>query len=352
MLAVALAAVSINASGWRYQVDIDVYRQGARAILQQPGELYFQDYPTASSALPFTYPPFAAFVLTPLALLKQFPAEILMTVLSAGCLWWCLRTTMALAQMQHLALPATTCGLLLEPVTSTLTFGQINILLVALVIHDCLRPERTIPRGILTGIATAIKLTPGVLFLYFLARKDYRSACWMGGTFIVITALTALVRWQDSWQYFSATLWNAERIGEPHNSTNVAMMAALFRAGIPGAWPWFVLALGIFTYWAACRARVNATALIAIVIFGLIASPISWSHHWVWLLPGIVIAWVFHMRWWAWWALGATTIGQFHKWLPHGEWTPIQNLMAIHYVILGCTFIAATFASSRRAQRT
>jgi len=47
---------------------------------------------------------------------------------------------------------------------------------MALVALDCLVAKPKWPRGMLIGVAAAIKLTPAVFVLFFLLRRDYRSA--------------------------------------------------------------------------------------------------------------------------------------------------------------------------------
>ena len=324
----ALTAVSVNGDGWRYLVDVDVYRQGAAALLHDPGTLYHRAYPTADRALPFTYPPFGALLLAPLAALPQVAAEVAMTAISVVCLYWSLRTL----HTPHIG-AILAAALLLEPVTSTISFGQINILLMALVLHDCLAPHRRLPRGLLTGLAAACKLTPGVFLLYFLARRDFRAAAWFTGAVAAATGLAAAFRPRDSVTYFTGTLWDAHRIGDLGEATKVSLLAVLVRADVDKHWWWLVAALGCGVFVIAWRTPIDAACLLTVAYFGLVASPVSWSHHWVWLVPGVVIMWRV-ARWWCWWALAAMTIGQFHKWLPWGEWAGWESLLAAHYLFV------------------
>jgi len=175
-----------------YRIDLGVYRMGGRTWLHG-GDLYRQVLVTPGLRLPFTYPPVAAIVLAPLALLPMTAAGAVLTIGSialaalvlgvflrrlagpaAGSLW-------AVAWL----LPA---ALLLEPVRSTLAYGQINIVLMALVALDCLTAEPRWPRGALTGLAAAVKLTPAAFVLYFLLRRDYRAAAVAGVSFAATTA--------------------------------------------------------------------------------------------------------------------------------------------------------------------
>ncbi len=43
--------------------------------------------------------------------------------------------------------------------------------------------------------------------------------------------------------------------------------------------------LGVWAAWACLRVGDRAAGFLAVQITGLLVSPISWSHHWVWVLP-------------------------------------------------------------------
>ena len=66
----------------------------------------------------------------------------------------------------------------LEPVRTTLYFGQINLVLMLLVLWDTARGERSRLKGIGVGIAAGIKLTPAYFILYYLAARQWRAAWW------------------------------------------------------------------------------------------------------------------------------------------------------------------------------
>src|SRR6516165_8794663 len=176
-----------------HRVDLEVYRAGARMLLHD-GDLYGQ-MPRLSDGqeLPFTYPPFAALSFIPLAVLGYSTANWLLTAaaivgVAASLQCFAAATTgEAGARMRRLLPWALPAALLLEPIRSTLTYGQINALLMALVSLDCLTRVPRWPRGIGVGIAAAIKLTPGVFVLLFLLRRDLRSVARAGLSFAACT---------------------------------------------------------------------------------------------------------------------------------------------------------------------
>lgn len=286
-----------------YRIDLAVYRMGGRTWLRG-GSLYRAVLVTpAGLRLPFTYPPIAAVILAPLALLPMAVAGTVLTVASialaavvlqvflrrlggpgAGSLW-------AVGWL----LPGV---LLLEPVRSTLAYGQINIVLMALVTVDCLAAAPRWPRGVLTGLAAAVKLTPAAFVLFFLLRRDYRAAATAGISFAAATAVGFVLAGPDSVHYWTSAVFQTSRIGNQATAANQSIQAVLARAGLgphtlPGMAGW--LALSALVVVAACRGMRHAFAasqecwaLSLNALAALLISPISWSHHWVWCAPALL----------------------------------------------------------------
>ena len=169
-----------------------------------------------------------------------------------------------------LATPATTLGgwllppaLLLEPVRSTLAYGQVNIVLMALVTLDCLTAEPRWPRGALTGLAAAVKLTPAVFVLFFLLRRDYRAAATAAGSFAAATAIGFALAGPDTVRYRTAVVFQTGRIAGSATAANQSIQAVLARAGLdphtlPGVAAW--LALSALVVMVACRGMRQALA--------------------------------------------------------------------------------------------
>ena len=152
-------------------VDLDVYRR-AGSVLLAGGDFYALPGP-----LQFLYPPFAAVLAVPLAVLP-------LAVVQIG---WTAAGALALLAVLHrfglngwpLSLIGTAVIFFVEPVVETLAFGQLGIFLVALVVLD-LAPgprvfRRLLPQGTLTAVAAAIKLTPAIFVLYLLAVGRIRA---------------------------------------------------------------------------------------------------------------------------------------------------------------------------------
>lgn len=284
-----------------YRIDLDVYRLGARVWLDG-GNLYGVLPRTQIGAeLPFTYPPIAAIVLSPLAWVSYDVANVVMTGLTIVSTAVVLRVfaracgldAPAAARVMTVALPV---ALVLEPVRSTIGYGQVNALLMALITFDCLLPAPRWPRGVLVGLAAAIKLTPAVFVLYFLIRGDRRAAATTAGSFVVVNAVVALIARPESVHYWRHTVFQTDRIGSSAYAGNQAITGFLARSGLAtsvqkAAWVVSVLVVLVLAglgMRAATAAGQPAWALSLNALAGLVISPISWSHHWVWVAPGLL----------------------------------------------------------------
>jgi len=180
----------------------------------------------------------------------------------------------------------------LDPVLQTIEFGQINLLLMALVTLDCLVDHPRWPRGMLIGIAAAVKLTPAAFVLFFLLRRDFRAAVVAMVTGVVATAIGFAVAPRES-----AAFWLGNPTGGVSGSpffTNQTFQAVLVRAGVDGparTVGWLLLSAALLAIAVPVIRRAPAPlALVAVAGVALLASPTSWSHHWVWVAPALLVA--------------------------------------------------------------
>jgi alpha-1,2-mannosyltransferase len=323
-----LAAVGLGYVTWQlfghtpYRIDIDVYQMGARAWMDgRPlyrGDALF--HTPIGLDLPFTYPPLAAILFCPFAWLHMPAASVAITALTLVLLVVSLVIVLTRLDVWNTstALPgrawlrrwwlATVIVVLaatwLEPIASNFAFGQINVVLMTLVIADCVPRRTPWPRGLLLGLGIALKLTPAVFLLYFLLRRDHRAALTALASFVGATLLGFALAWSDSWEYWTHTLHHTDRIGEAALNTDQNIAGALARLGL-GEQPRFllwvaacllVLAVTVWAMRRVLRAGEPALAVICVALFGLVVSPVSWSHHWVWTLPAVVVTAVLAWR--------------------------------------------------------
>jgi alpha-1,2-mannosyltransferase len=191
-----------------------------------------------------------------------------------------------------------------EPIKSNFAFGQINVVLMTLVIADCVPRRTPWPRGLLLGLGIALKLTPAVFLLYFLLRRDRRAMLISMASCLAATLAGFVLTWRDSWEYWSDTVHNTDRIGAATLNTNQNVAGALARLGLSEHerfLPWvaaclLVLALTVWATRRVLRAGETTLAVICVALFGLVVSPVSWSHHWVWMLPTVVVTAVLARR--------------------------------------------------------
>jgi len=304
-----------------YLIDADVYRMGGRAWLQgrplyADGALFETE---VGLGLPFTYPPLAAVAFAPLALITLPAAGVAITALTCVLLavsTWIVFTRLDVAQHWPVGGSAAlrrwwlAAGLValaawrFEPLLENFRFGQVNVVLMTLVIADCVPRRTPWPRGVLLGLAMAVKLTPAVFLLYFVLRRDFRAVLTALASFGVATLAGFALAWRDSWEYWTATVHNTDRIGTPTLNTNQNAAGALARLELGESthfvvWTAACLAVLGLTVWAVRRvlaAGESTLAVMCVALFGLVVSPVSWSHHWVWALPTIAVAAVLAAR--------------------------------------------------------
>ena len=287
-----------------YRIDLEVYRAGGRAWLDGV-DLYAQPFPTQiGHPLSFTYPPISAVLLSPLAWLPLGVANAVWAVLTIALVvgtlvlllplvgvrarspqwWWLLAAAFALTAR-------------LEPIRSTMGYGQVNVAIMALVAADCLLRRTPWPRGALVGLVAAVKLTPAVFVLYFLVRKDYKAAATAAASGALVSAIGFVLAPSDSVQYWTRAIFETDRIGQLTYSSNQNIRGVLARFGLVGSTAsvlWVLLSLvavavGVLAMRRAQRAALPALVLVLNGVIGLLISPVSWSHHWVWAVPGLLV---------------------------------------------------------------
>ena len=306
-----LLAVSIAARlAWTYLVpnganfvDLHVYVGGADA-LNVPGTLYGYVYAeqTPDFPLPFTYPPFAAVVFYPLTLLPFGVLAFCWQLGIVGALYGVVRVSQRLLGEhgdRRTAMAWTAVGIWLEPLRSTFDYGQVNVLLVLAVLTAVLS-SRWWVSGLLVGLAAGVKLTPAVSGLYFVGARRWGAAVFSGVVFLGTVALAALVVGDQARRYFTELLGDAGRVGPIGTSFNQSWRGGISRIVGHDAGYGVVVVAGIAVTavlavlaWRAIGGSADRLGAILIVqLFGLLLSPISWTHHWVWLLP--LMIWLWH----------------------------------------------------------
>ncbi|WPF67055.1 glycosyltransferase family 87 protein [Corynebacterium sp. 22KM0430] len=300
-----------------FPVDMVIYREGVWAFLQGR-EVYSVPMMAGDTALPFIYPPFGALALSPFSLpvLSHNLAGDIMMALSNGLLLLCLYLVLRAILPTTLAswvfpLSAVAWGAVLgfEPVELNNGFAQINIIVMALVVLDLVPRRRRLPQGWLIGLAIAIKITPAAMLLYFLLRKKIRPIITAALSAVAATGLGALVRWDSTTEYFGSVLLgmgSGEDFGvDPTYTSNSSIQAMLTRWSPTEAWAqehhglltalWaggslLVILAGSRIMLRLIKAQHPTEAWLIGSLIMLLISPVSWSHHWVWLAMILPVA--------------------------------------------------------------
>lgn len=364
---------------------------------------------------PFTYPPFGAWALSPLTWFDYETAARLMIMaialqtavivaLIGRSLGWSWGSAFAIAPWA--AILVQQC---LEPFNQSVGFAQVNTAMMALVMIDVAAPDSWKGRGVASGLAAAIKLTPAIAILIFLLRRQWRSAITMVATSLTVTLLSWIISPSESARFFFDAMWDPQRAGDAYYTSNQNLKGFVARALPENAWSitWAItvaLAL-VAAIWLCLRIQAAATSVVTsrsasddvasgllntaapaapagdatetaasdavaapsavatspaspalpenlatlltaavIMTLGLLVSPITWSHHWVWGLASVValIAVALRLKSAPLAALalaqGALFIMAPHWWFPYGQvnelhWSVVKQLVGSSYTL-------------------
>jgi alpha-1,2-mannosyltransferase len=294
----ALTTCVLAAVGLRHLIDVGVYLHGGDAVLS--GESPYVELARGTD-LPFTYPPIAAVLFAPLAALPQWLAVGLWLVIlmaAAGVSFaLLLRRTAPASTTPLVVIGVAAAAFLTEPFFATFGYGQINTVLLAAVLVDAELVRRgSRYGGLLTGLAAAVKLTPAIFLTYFLITGRRRAA----GRGIVAAAIGTLlpVLLAPSWapSYWTSGVTDPGRVGEVRGEGNQSLLGMVSRwwvdlddsVALRVALLVAATTVGLLLArrcWAAGRDDVG---LGVVAVAGLLASPVSWDHHYVWLAPLLV----------------------------------------------------------------
>jgi alpha-1,2-mannosyltransferase len=300
-LAATTAALLWWVSDFHRFFDSHVYSGAVHYLFHGDGMVY--DWLQPGTPYGFTYPPFAGLVMAPMAYLP-FPLVLVIACLAtlastALVTWWLVGPAVRRAGWSRWFAGSVAVGLAVcfEPVRETFGFGQVNTLLLTLVAGDVLfgvaRGRRWAGVGI--GLATAVKLTPGVFILYLLVTRQWRAAGTAVATAAAATLVAAGLFPDESREFWTAALWDTNRVGNLEYLSNQSLRGMLARLPVDAVesklWIGCVLlALGVWCWRVRAAARLgdHLGGLALTGVLGCLISPVTWVHHCVWLLPAIV----------------------------------------------------------------
>ncbi len=340
-------------------IDLEVYVYAVRDMLA--GKDIFATT-TPFWHLFFIYPPIAAVLMTPLA----FGPYVMWQVIWTGALVWAQQSVMKRCRAPRgwkLGLLGIAVIVAMEPIRTTLGYGQVNTILMALVVADLL-PDRAdrwkrFPQGVLTGLAASIKLTPALFVVFdFLVGKK-KTALWAIIGFIGFTAIGAIFLPQQSLAFWTGLAGGDTRTAGPIYAGNQSLLGVFFRLAGGGGRTLTLVGLGVAGIVALIGVIVasqwwrSGQKVFAVAIVGLctnLASPLSWTHHYVWVLPlGMAVVVDRLPRWvriwagaWVIWICACLPLAV----LPYAGgrerfYTPLQQLVANLGPVMGAGLVVA-----------
>jgi alpha-1,2-mannosyltransferase len=302
-IAARLALTYLGPNGANF-VDLHVYLGGA-AALDHPGTLYSFVYSehTPDFPLPFTYPPFAAIVFYPLHVLPFGVVGLLWEVAIIAALYGSVRVTQRLLGVQggtgaRVAMAWTAITIWIEPLRNNFDYGQVNVFLMLAVLW-AVYTARWWLSGLLVGLASGIKLTPAIAGVYLVGVRRFGAAAFSAAVFLATVGLSALVVGNQTRYYFTDLLGDAHRVGPIATAINQSWRGGISRivGHDAGFSPLVIIAIAVTAVlavlaWRALEPSDRLGKLLVVELFGLLMSPISWTHHWVWLVP--LMMWLIH----------------------------------------------------------
>ncbi|MGH3151327.1 MAG: glycosyltransferase 87 family protein [Streptosporangiaceae bacterium] len=295
LAAYLLPGLSFPSAHWPFW-DVHVYWWGGRQAYSG-APLY-----ASGARYSFTYPPFAALVFgifasAPEGLLAAFLTAASIVALTVLC-WLSLRAA-GVRPRPGTVFAVTALALLTVPVAYTLHLGEINLILAAMVAADLLRRhDGGRWQGIATGLAAGVKMTPLIFLAYLAVTGRVRAAVTAAGAFIATVTVGFILLPGNSRSFWLDRIFLDEnRIGDPANPSNQSWSGVVSRlaGNLEAAHGWWLAAVAVtglaglaIASWAHRRGLVLA-GVTCCGLTGLLISPISWTHHWVWDVPLLIM---------------------------------------------------------------
>jgi alpha-1,2-mannosyltransferase len=298
IVALATHSVSSTLKGF----DLSVYLGGAGQALHNPGNLYTWIY-EGHPGIQFTYTPFAALLFT---LGRAVPFRALMGLVTAVSTY-ALLATIWIAFRELGWRPVARAGMTLllgglafwtEPVQRGLFLGQVDLVLMGLIVWDLCQPDQRWWKGAATGLAAGINLIPGLFVVYLLITRKFRQAFVAAGAFAVTVIIGfAVLPHPSVWYWLDGNFLQASRtgfVGDQENQSLRGMMTRFIGSVSGGQDPWLVIAVVVAVLVLAAAVVLHNSGrtfagLMAVALAALLVSPISWDHQWVWIAPGLAL---------------------------------------------------------------
>jgi alpha-1,2-mannosyltransferase len=307
VLAVYVADLATHLGTMTAMRDLIVYRAGGLITRHVTPPYEASKYAplyswTGTGGVSFTYAPIAAVIFAVGSLLPWLVLRWAMTVASLAALaWsaWLMFGRLGYADRRVRAgatLLVTAAALATEPVQQTLALGQINLLLMLLVVLDLMTARTRWWTGAGIGLAAGIKLIPLIFIPYLILTGKFRQAGVAVATFLVTIGIGYAVLPHDSAHYWQGgTFLNANRIVFLGTRGNQSLHGLIIRfmGSVNGAEHTYlavaavVAVAGLVIAATLYHAGHPVAGMLGCALTALLVSPLSWDHHWVWAGLGV-----------------------------------------------------------------
>jgi alpha-1,2-mannosyltransferase len=287
---------------WEYRFfDLRVYRD-ATWVVTAGRPLYSAHL---RHGLGFTYPPFAVLTMLPLRWLNLYHDEIAATIaniaLVAVCAHAAVRMRRPSGGRARAGWIAAAIALWAEPVASSIGYGQIDLVITALVSIDLACGRNSKVGGFGIGMAAALKLTPLIFIPYLLLTRRAGMAGRALITFATSIAVAFMTLPRDAARYWGGTIFDVSRVtgrhhlsgGSPVNQSLRGALVRLFPGMMHLNTVWLpacllVACVGLLLATLAARRGDELHGFLLTATTGLLVSPVSWTHHWTIIVPGLI----------------------------------------------------------------
>jgi len=278
-------------ASWMY--DMKAYMAGARAVVSG------DDPYTATSEYgeKFIYPPFALLLFLPFSQFNWNIIALIFDTINVVALQAIIYLSLKQIGLKRLAIPTVAImlpSLLLLPIDQTINLGQVNLILLSLVIMDLSLPDKSRFKGVLIGISAGIKLVPGLFLAYYLMRRYFRAAITLCATALGTVLLAFIIFPKASYDYWTHYIFDTTRVARVaaalDNESLRGMLARILHSETAAIIPWIVfgivmLCIAFVVTWYAIKHGEDYMGITAIALTGLLIAPVSWHHTWVWIVP-------------------------------------------------------------------
>lgn len=260
------------------------------------------------------HPPTANLICFPFVFLNYQDAHLAWNLVSISLLFlilYCIVKELKIKMSVWTTLALIAVLLICDPLLQTLIQGQLNLLLAFLIVAAWRvgKSGNSFGSGICLGLATAIKIYPAYLFLYFLVRKDWRGLAGGVISFTLITLFTALVFGFETYRdYVTVALPVVGGVSNTNNWGNSSLLAfweRLFVQSTPTIQPiadspllltitvwssWIIITiLAWIAIWKTRAEKFSERAYAITIIAMLLMAPTTWHHYFIILIFPIAL---------------------------------------------------------------